>query len=106
MTRDSQPSRSVSRRSRRRFLKLVAASSVAALAASAGASPLVAATTPPARKSKTPGPAVRAEIKSQKESLDKALKVIREYSLPPGSEMSLVFVPIPRAAADDREKSR
>ena len=49
---------------------------------------------------------MRAEIKSQKESLDKALKVIREYSLPPGSEMSLVFVPIPRAAADDREKSR
>jgi hypothetical protein len=36
-------------------------------------------------------PAVRAEIASQKKSLEDTLRVIREYRLPPGSPPAFVF---------------
>jgi len=92
--------------SRRRFLKLIAASSAGLLAGTASAAPA------PARRAKTarakagnaklaPEPsrskAVEAEIESQKKSLARTLKTIRDYPLPPGSEMAFAFRPIKAA---------
>jgi hypothetical protein len=57
---------------------------LAAPAAKAGA-----ATKAPPHKPMTP--AVRAELASQKKSLEDTLRVIREYKLPPGSPPAFAF---------------
>ena len=103
-------------RSRRRFLELLASGSaavlaqpVAALAAAApaaapakpatpgagpakGAAPLKGAT--PAAKPAPHSRANPAEIEKQKRDLAAALKAIRDFELPPGSDPSFVFVPL------------
>lgn len=78
---------------RRRFIQLVAASGAAVLAA-----PLARPARAAVRRSGTaeaaPRPvtvAIRKEIASQKKSLADALKVIRDYKLPPGSPPAFVF---------------
>jgi len=79
-------------KSRRRFLKLVALTSAAALVP---ATPrrTRAATAP---KKSAPAAAARPaalenEIKKQKNATAQALKAIRDFELPPGSEMAFVF---------------
>jgi flagellar motility protein MotE (MotC chaperone) len=96
--------------SRRRFVKLLAAGSAAALAAPAIAFGADATTakppaTKPAAASAAPSttapssnaPAsLRAEVEKQKKALADQLKVIRDYHLPPGSNMAFVFQPMRR----------
>jgi len=78
-------------KSRRRFLKLVAMTSAAALV------PAVPKRARAARTKKAaPAPAARPaalenEIKKQKAATADALKAIRDFELPPGSEMAFVF---------------
>jgi hypothetical protein len=93
--------------SRRRFVTLLAAGSAAALAAPVAA---LAASTAPAKAvahaktspppSAAPAPpgnaALRAEVEKQKKALADQLKVIRDYHLPPGSNMAFVFQPVRR----------
>ena len=81
--------------SRRRFLSLIAAGSVAALAAPARE---LAATATTAAKKPAPAPSPRmlAEIEKQKKSVADALKAIRAYALPPGSDMAFEFRPLRR----------
>jgi hypothetical protein len=88
-----RPSRSSTDRriTRRRFITLLAAGSAAALTAPARG---LAAPTPPATKRPAPGPKVLAEIEKQKKFAADALKVIRAYPLPPGSEMAFAFRPL------------
>ncbi len=89
--------------SRRRFLRLMAAGSAAAVAG-----PVAAATRTkkPIRKTAAPAPTTLAgkaapppatvaeEIRRQKTSLDKSLKTLRDYPLPAGSEPAFTFVPL------------
>ncbi|MBI1796162.1 MAG: hypothetical protein HY076_06995 [Candidatus Eisenbacteria bacterium] len=82
--------------SRREFLTLIAAGSAATAAAPIGA---LAATARAARKTSAPAPPppsprIAREIEKQKRSTDDALKVIRGYALPPGSDMAFVFQPV------------
>ena len=79
-------------KSRRRFLKLVALTSVAALVPATPRRTRAAA----APKKSTPAAAARPaalenEIKKQKNATAQALKAIRDFELPPGSEMAFVF---------------
>src|SRR5258708_5407247 len=89
--------------SRRRFVKLLAAGSAAALAApiaALGQASAPAKTTATARSPHPPTPApagnagVRAEVEKQKKGLADQLKVIRDYHLPAGSNMAFVFQPV------------
>jgi anaerobic selenocysteine-containing dehydrogenase len=97
-------------KSRREFLKTVAASSALALAG--GASSAVAATAVKAAargaratSGATKGAAANhaghvadpAEIAKQKKYTADALKVIRDYSLPAGSPMAFAFKPVKAA---------
>lgn len=89
------------KRSRRRFLRLLAAGSAAAAmapaAALAGAAPRSRkpAPKPPAGAVAAPGRAVTAaEILRQKKLVEATLKTIRDYPLPPGSEPAFVFAPL------------
>jgi hypothetical protein len=79
-------------------VSLIAAASAAALVAPAGA--LAAAPKAPAAKKKPtttgPSPRVRAEIEKQKKSVADALKAIRDYRLPPGSDLAFEFRPLGR----------
>ena len=111
MNRTSRPSgrkRSAApppQESRRRFLKLVAAGSAALLASPMGSARALAATRPvrssAARGEKsTLAPAVRAEIKSQKDSTATTLKTVRDYAMAPGAEMAFVFRPMKPARGD------
>jgi hypothetical protein len=76
---------------RRRFMKLAAAGSVAMLVG--GADRPAAAAAPAKRKAAKPAPkpvepapdALRQEIESQKGYLARALKTVREYPLRPGA---------------------
>jgi hypothetical protein len=75
-------------------MKLMAAGAAAVLTPSleralAAPASKTAATKAPPPKPMTP--AVRAEIASQKKSLEDTLRVIREYRLPPGSPPAFVF---------------
>ena len=76
-------------------MKLMAASAAAVFtpslerALAAPASKTAAAKAPPPTKPMTP--AVRAELASQKKSLEDTLRVIRDYQLPPGSPPAAVF---------------
>jgi hypothetical protein len=96
--------------SRREFLRLIATGAAAAVAAPAGALAAETRKKPAAKKRaakppvKTEGPkphvspsghvAEAAEIEKQKVWLAEALKVLREYPLPPGSEMGFSFRPL------------
>jgi len=93
-------SRRDSARSRREFLKLVAAGSAAALVSAAPAASAIAAEKPAPREGKhARSAALRKEIGDQEQYLARALKVIREYSLPPGSDMAFVFKPMKASSA-------
>ncbi len=91
----------VGKRSRRRFLGLIAAGSAAAAAAPASA---LARVVTPKKKPARPGPgprggagvtpAVAEEIRRQKAMVEQALRVVRDYPLPPGSEPAFVFAPL------------
>lgn len=94
---------------RRRFLKLLAAGSVAA--AAAGAIPAaVGATKSPAKphaKSAERAPTLQAEIQKQKGFVTQTLEAIRKAELPPGSEPAAIFVPLeaaPRATGNGKAK--
>ena len=107
-------------RSRREFMRLLAAGSAAVLgspvvmtnanaaekpaarSAGAAASRRSAAAAPTATRSerarREPGarPALPEEIEKQKKYLADALKVIRDFPLPPGSPMAFAFRALPR----------
>ena len=103
------------RLSRRRFVGIVAAGSVGALASAV--TPPDAATAKRSRRkaaagaSAKPAPAAAAhapepsaaekEFERQKKSTLGTLKTIRDYPLPPGGDLSLVFRPL-RAARKAR----
>ena len=86
-------------KSRRRFLKVVAMGSAAALVSAALPKAGGAAGRPAkgaARHSGAARPrsaAIAAEIAKQKHSTADMLKTIRNYSLPAGSEQAFVFAP-------------
>lgn len=83
--------------SRRRFMSLLAAGSASALLAPAGAVATTAkAAAKPAAPASGPSPAMRAEIEKQKKSVADALKAIRDYALPAGSDMAFEFKPLGR----------
>jgi hypothetical protein len=88
-----QPSR---RMKRRRFVTLVAMSGAALLTSplSRAAAAMTRATTAAAPGRRAPSPAIRKEIASQEKSLADQLKVIRGYTLPPGSPMAFAFKPL------------
>jgi hypothetical protein len=104
------------KRSRRRFLGLLAAGSAAAAATPAAALARVvtprkkaagpapgAASAQPAGQSTGPGvsSALAEEIRKQKATIEQALKAVRDYPLPPGSEPACFFAPFgPRKKAD------
>jgi hypothetical protein len=82
---------------RRRFLKVVVAGTAAIVAGgTAGAyTPAGAAGKKRARPERPArSPLLEAEIQNQKQFTAKTLKTIRDYPLPPGSEMAFVFRPI------------
>src|SRR5512143_4053553 len=85
--------------SRRRFLRLVAAGSAAAVAGPVAAAVRKA---PPAKKPAPAKPAAAApattlaeELRKQKASLEQSLKALRDYPLPAGGgEPGFTFVPL------------
>ncbi|OGF16630.1 MAG: hypothetical protein A2W00_02240 [Candidatus Eisenbacteria bacterium RBG_16_71_46] len=87
---DARPPEAPAPTSRRRFLRLLAAGSAAALAA-----PLAA---PAARGAAAPeraAPAsVQAEIRKQKRQVTATLKAIRAFTLPVGSPQAGTFAPL------------
>jgi hypothetical protein len=90
-------------RSRRRFMQLIAAGSAAALASPIAA---LAAEKAPVRRPAAAKPAPRAaappsrpgvtakELEKQKKYVADALKVIRDFELPPGSDQAFVYRPM------------
>jgi hypothetical protein len=78
---------------RRRFIQLVAASGAAVLTAPLARPARAAARRGVAAEAhgRPSTVAIRKEIASQKKSLADALKVIRDYELPPGSPPAFVF---------------
>jgi hypothetical protein len=100
------------KRSRRRFLGLIAAGSAAAAtipaAALAHAVTLKQKPAKPAPGAKPAGPrdgagappAVAEEIRKQKAVVAQSLQALRDYPLPPGSEPAFLFAPLrPRRKA-------
>lgn len=95
------------KRSRRRFLGLIAAGSAAATTPAAALAHAVAPKRRPAQPAPdTPAakpagphdgagvpPAVAEEIRKQKAALEQSLQAIRDYPLPPGSAPAFVFAP-------------
>ena len=90
------------KKSRRRFLTLIAAGSAAiaarpAAALAAGprrrhpARPPVGVPGAPAAE---PPPALRAEFARQQRELEKTLKTLRDYPLEPGSDPAFVLMPM------------
>jgi hypothetical protein len=95
----------MTRSSRRAFLKLVAAGSAALV--TGAAAPLARAATKATqggRKTTTAAasPAMKREIASQKSYVARALHVIREHVLPPGSNPAFTF----RAVRPRRRNAR
>jgi hypothetical protein len=94
-----RPAKASARVSRRRFLKLTAAGAAAALAAPAAtlaraAAPAKRATPakPPAATAGTKGHVASAkEIEKLKGYLEGSLKAVRNFELPPGSDMAFSF---------------
>jgi hypothetical protein len=103
------------KRSRRRFLGLIAAGSAAAAATPAAALARVVAPkrkpaklTPGATDAKPMGPhegagvppEVAEEIRKQRAAVEQSLQAVRDCPLPPGSEPAFVFAPLrPRRKA-------
>jgi hypothetical protein len=94
--------------SRRSFLRLLAAGSAATAATPAAA--LARAATPKRKRAKPAAgarpaalavpPELAEEIRKQKALVEQALKAVRDYPLPPGSEPAFVFAPLrPRKKA-------
>ena len=84
-------------KSRRRFLKVVAMGSAAALVSATlpRAGDAAGRTAAKPRHSTGPRPpAIEAEVAKQKHSTADLLKTIRDYPLPAGSEMAFVFAPV------------
>ncbi len=87
-------------KSRRRFLKVVAMGSAAALVSAAlprsgdGASRPAKRAAHPRHAAPAASAAIEAEIAKQKHSTADMLKTIRDYSLPAGSELAFAFVPV------------
>jgi hypothetical protein len=105
------------RRSRRRFLRLLAAGSAAAVAAPLsgaaraatpakphpkGATPKAAPGAPKRGAAPAPPAATAEEIRKQKANVEQALKAVRDYPLPPGSDPAFVFAPL-AAGKTERE---
>lgn len=93
------------KKSRRQFLKLVAAGSAAAITGATHRSVAAAAVKTAARRAArlpstaspsgvAPAGSVRAEIAKQRAQAAKSLKAIRDYPLPTGSPMALMFKPM------------
>ena len=89
------------KRSRRSFLKILAAGSAAVatrpaagLAATRARHAPTAKPAAPAHATAAPPAALRAEIERQKKDLDKILQTLREFPLPPGSSPAFVFRPL------------
>ena len=96
------------KRSRRRFLRLIAAGSATAVIPAAALAHAVAPKKKPAKP--TPGapgvkpagpregagvpPAVAEEIRKQKAALEQSLQALRDYPLPPGNEPAFLFAPL------------
>jgi hypothetical protein len=90
------------RPSRRKFLALLAAgtvavatspvSTIAAQKTSTTTKSRTKSTTAPVKSRVTP---FEAEIERQKKDVAKTLKVIRDYQMAPGSEPAFVFLPMP-----------
>jgi hypothetical protein len=78
-------------KSRRRFLKLVAMTSAAALVPAAPRGARAATKNKPAPAPAARPTALETELKKQKHSTAQALKAIRDFELPPGSEPAFVF---------------
>jgi hypothetical protein len=81
---------------RRRFVTLVAMSGAALLTSplSRAAAAVTRATATAGTGRRAPSPAIRKEIANQEKSLADQLKVIRGYTLPPGSPMAFAFKPL------------
>lgn len=93
------------KRSRRRFLKLLAAGSAAAAVRPAVALAAPAPAPRPARAPEHaagPPPALRAEIERQQRDLEKTLKTLRDYPLEPGSDPAFVFTPLAAKHAEPK----
>ena len=101
------------KRSRRRFLGLLAAGSAAAAATPVASLARAAATKPkpakpvpgaPGAKPASAGvpPAVAEEIRKQQAAVDQALRAVRDCPLPPGSEPGFVFAPLGPRKRDGR----
>lgn len=91
----AKPERTAPRLTRRKFVGLIAAGSVAVLARPADAAP-----SPRKPKSAPAPPAVartaeQKEFERQRANTLSALKTIRDYRLPPGGDLSVVFRPLP-----------
>jgi len=82
---------------RRRFVQIVSAAAAAVI--TAPWSRLAAAAQrhsgpPPKGERPSATAAMRKEIRNQERTLGAALRVIRDYELPPGSPMAFVFTPL------------
>ena len=95
------------KRSRRGFLRLIAAGSAAAAIPAAALAHAVAPKKPAKPTPGAPGvkpagpregagvpPAVAEEIRKQKAALEQSLQALRDYPLPSGSEPAFVFAPL------------
>src|SRR5262245_49767362 len=84
------------RLTRRRFLSLIAAGSAAAATASVRTLAQAAPAAPARKPTVIPSlsPKIQKEIDKQKGFVAAALKTIRNYPLPAGSDMAFVFQPM------------
>ena len=87
--------------SRRRFVRLLAAGSAAiaaspALAAKAATAPPKKPATPPASKPAASAAALQKEFDRQRAGTLDTLKTLREFALPPGGDLPVVFRPLRR----------
>ena len=100
----------VEEKSRRRFLKVVALGSAAALVSATlprsgdAAGRAAKGVTKPRHSTPSRAAAIEAEIAKQKHSTADMLEKIRDYPLPAGSEMAFAFVP--ERAAKRRSQAR
>jgi len=93
------PRRSIDRR---RFLSLLGATGAGLLAGGAAPAGSAPAATRPTPNATTPPPtALKRELESQRKSIADMLTVIRDYELPPGSDLAVTFRPL-RARRKDR----
>jgi len=91
--RDESPDESAI--DRRRFIHVLAAGSAAIIAGSLPRAAVAAAKAPPPKSMRAAAkplpPSMEKELRNQEKGVADALKVIRAYDLPPGSEPATVF---------------